>query len=459
MEYTKLMASYAVQLRFEDLPQEVVEQAKLLTLQVIGASLASIQEGQAQRAITMVRDNGGKPESTIWGDGTKVPSEEAAFVNATMADILDWEDCSWTGHPGAGVVPVGLALGELMKASGKDYIAALVAGYEVYQRIAMSVQPSKQMIIRTKTWGLVSWQIYASVISAAKLLNLSKEKIAQALGVANYQVAVPCSKHGVKPRSDVYHYAHGFCARDGITSALIAQSGIDGMYDSLDGDNGYWAMVSDQVDWSWLRMGLGKEYLIMEDLFKHWPANVWIQAPLDALDAMVKEHQIKPDDVVEITVSPDLERMMQHCPEGYPGLLDAEFSIPFCFAAYLLDQNPGPNWYDLQKLKDPKVIELAGRVKGTGPKTTPLDNFSYFWKRSFPETTVTVTLKDKRQFVKTLLYPKGHPRNRMTINEFERRFRRAASFSLKPDKVERLMEKILKLEKEDDVSEITELMF
>jgi 2-methylcitrate dehydratase PrpD len=449
-----------VDLKYEDLPKEVVEQAKLLTLHTLGVSLGSYPIGQAKRAIALVKDQGGKKESTVIGDGTRVPCTNAAFVNGTMADILDWEDCSWTGHPSAGAIPAAFAVAEATNASGKEFIASVVAGYEVYQRIAMAVQPSTERRVKVRSWGLVSWQIYSAVIPAAKLLKLDRDRMAQALGVAYYLVNIPASKHAAASfgKSDVYHYAHGFNARNGVLSALVAKSGIDGMYDSLDGDNGYWALVSDQCDWSWYEKGLGRDYLIMETLFKHWPANMWIQGPLDALDALVKEHKIRSDDVSEITLSPVIDMIMTYRPEGYPALLDAEFSVPFCFASYLLEPDPGPNWYAEEKFRDSRILELASKVKGTGPTVTAYDNFGIFWKGSFPEVTVEITLKNGKKFSKSLRFPKGHPKNRLTYDEYKDRFRRAASFALKPEKIEKAIDRILKLEEVNDMSEIGELM-
>lgn len=457
MDYTRLMAEYTANLKYEDLPGEVVEQVKLLTLQTVGVAIASYPIGQAKRAIAMVKDHGGKREATILVDGTKVPMTEAAFVNATMADILDWEDCSWTGHPSAGAIPVGLAVGEATSASGKDFITAVVAGYEVYQRIAMAVQPSDELRKRRQSWGLVSWQIYSAVIPAAKLLKLSVEKVAQALGVTFYQINVPASQHGLPAvgKSDLYHYAHGFNARNGISSSLIAQSGIDSMYNSLDGPSGVWAQLSDRCDWNWYTR---KDYLIMETLFKHWPSNVWIQSPLDALDTVVKEHRIKPDQIAGITVSPDNKMMMMYWPEGYAGILDAEFSVPFCFASLLLDPEPGPNWYAEERLRDPKILALASMVKAEEPVVTPAGCFSLFQSGSWPETTIKVTLKDGTQLTSAVAFPKGHPRNRLSVDEFRDRFHRAASFALKTEKIEKAMDTILNLEKVRDMSEVAELL-
>jgi 2-methylcitrate dehydratase PrpD len=351
-------------------------------------------------------------------------------------------------------------MGEATKGSGKDYITSVVAGYEVYQRIAMSVQSSPEWMAKVKSWGLVSWQIYSAVIPAAKMLKLSKDKIAQSLGVAIYQTAIPMNKHANPPmgKSDVYHYAHGFNARDGIVSALIAQSGIDGMYDSLDGDDGYWAQVSDKVDWSWYEKGLGEDYLIMETLFKHWPANMWIQGPLDALDALVKENNIKTDDISEITLNPTTGMTMTYSPDGYAGSLDAQFSVPYCFAVYLIDPVPGPGWFADDKFKNPKVLEIASKVKGVGPVVTPFEQFYEFWEGSFPEITVEVSLKDGKKFSKTLRFPKGHPKNRMSRDEIKDRFRLQASVILKPDRVEKAIDAILNLENVTDMSEVGELM-
>jgi len=92
----------------------------------------------------MVQRRGGVAEATVWGsDGRKVPVQEAAFANGTMADIVDWEDCSWTGHPSAGAIPVAMAVAEACRQSGQDYLTAVVAAHGGYQRVAMAAQPSQ----------------------------------------------------------------------------------------------------------------------------------------------------------------------------------------------------------------------------------------------------------------------------------------------------------------------------
>ena len=461
MNYTTTLADYAVKLRYEDLPQEVVEQVKQLTLHVLGVSLAGCQTKQGKDAIALAKDMGGeKKESTIVGDGSKVSCVQAAFANGTLADVLDWEDTSWTGHPSAGVIPAALAVGERVKASGRDYITAVVAGYEVYQRIAMAVQSTGEFR-RKVGFGLTSWQIFASAIPAAKLLRLDEDKMAQAIGIAGALSPIVSRKINPDSRTDVYHYQYGSTSRDGIVSALIAKRGTYIPYDMLDGDTGYWVSVSDKCDWDWMTKGLGKDYLIMEILFKRWPVNAWVQQYLDIVDAIMKEEKVRADDVAEIIVSPSLTQMstrMIHRPEGYLGLVDAEFSIPYCLAAMLLDPEPGPNWFADEKLKDPKILKLASKVRATGLELSPWETFKMWREGKFPEASVEIITNDGGHLSKTTHFPKGHPKNRFTYDEHRDHFRRAASFTLKPDKIEAAMEKILKLEEVADVSEVIELV-
>ena len=152
--YTQQLSEYTANLKFEDLPPEVVERAKMILLQTIGVSLAAKNTAITQKALKMAEEaNGGNGGPTsVWGTGKKMGAINAALALGTMSDALDWEDCSWTGHPAAGVIPCAWLAAEERHMSGKDLITAIVAGYEVYQRIAMAVQPSEERR-KTKGWA------------------------------------------------------------------------------------------------------------------------------------------------------------------------------------------------------------------------------------------------------------------------------------------------------------------
>ena len=112
--YTRRLAEYAVSLDFSDLPEEVVERVKMMTLHTLGVSLAAAPVALSGASIQVAKAvNGGSGGgASVWIGGERLSAASAAFANGTIADILDWEDCAWTGHPSAGVIPAAMAVAE-----------------------------------------------------------------------------------------------------------------------------------------------------------------------------------------------------------------------------------------------------------------------------------------------------------------------------------------------------------
>ena len=131
--YTQELSEYAEKLKYEDIPAEVIERAKMILMQTIGVTLGAKDTPIAAKAIRMADEaNGGEGGPvTLWGKGEKLAAVNAALAMGTMADALDWEDCSWTGHPSAGIIPCAWIAAEERHKSGKDLLTAIVAGYEV----------------------------------------------------------------------------------------------------------------------------------------------------------------------------------------------------------------------------------------------------------------------------------------------------------------------------------------
>ena len=304
MNNSAALSQFAVNLKYEDIPAEVIEMAKKMAIQTIGAALASKEMDFTQSVLDFSKKySSGPADATLMLDGRKTSLLGAVFANSIISDNIDWEDCSWTGHPSAGLVPAALALAEARGKSGKDFLTAIIAGFEVYQRIAMVIQPPRGFKANIG-WGLTSWQIFASCAPAAKMMDLTAEQYEQALGIAAVLMAVPNSLVHFT-MSNIYHYQHGFCAQDGVLSAMLAEHGVDGMTGAFDGENGFGQhhLVSAQ-EIEWYQKDLGTRYLIMDTLLKHWPTNMWVQASLDIMDAFMKEDGITADDIDEIIVDP-----------------------------------------------------------------------------------------------------------------------------------------------------------
>ncbi len=458
--YTQTLSRFTRQLSYEDIPPEVIERAKMIVLQTLGVSLAAKNVPGSRKAIEMARAANGGPGGTTtgWVSGDRLAPANAAFLAGSLSDMLDWEDTSWTGHPAAGIVPCAWIMAEHRKKSGKEFLTAVVLGYEVYQRIACAVQPSLDFQ-RDHGWGLTSWQIFGCIIPAVKLLDLDETAINKAIGLGTAGNTLPTCLHEFT-MSDFYHYEHGLRARDGIVIAQLAEQGIDGFEDALDDPSAFGNLLTDTYDESWYTRDLGTRWLTMTTLLKHWPANMWVQTPVELAYDIVTEHHLSVDEIKEIIVDPPRMSRMDHPPEGgFKSLMHAQFSIPYVISAMLHDPTPGAQWYSAERLRDPVLIDFARRV---APGNSPPDprglGFKLFREGSFLMKTMTIHTFDGRSFTKSMDCHPGHPANMMTREQFQDRFRVQSAPVLSPQRQEEAIRLLCDLEHCPDLSQLSTIL-
>lgn len=457
--YTRTLAEFIADLKYEDIPAEVRERAKLIAIQTIGVGLAAGGTPIGDRAVSIAKSCGyGEPAATLWTDGSKVSMTAAAFAAGTLADALDWEDCSWVGHPSAGIIPVAVIVAEATKKSGKDLITAIVAAYETSQRISMVVQPDLDWDFMNG-WGLTSWQIFPALVPAAKLLDLSPEQINQAFGFGCLCCPIPSNLHHIT-MSDAYHFEHGFRAKDGVLCALAAKAGVDNYMDCFDDTYSWDYHMCPNPKHEWYTKDLGNFWLTCETLLKHWPANMWIQTSLELADILRKKHNIKAQNIEEIILDPPTKYRMFYDSKGYTSLVQAQFSIPFMLATYFLNPDqPGKSWFERSLLTNPELLELAGRVHGGSSKPDePGGCFDMFRKGDYPVKTLTIRTKDGKTYSHSMARHPGHPRNMMTLEQIIDRFYIQASATLNDEKLERAATLLADLENCPDISLLGEFL-
>ena len=455
--YTEQLCEFVQNLNYENIPPEVLERAKLIAIQTIGVALAVNGLPVAEKAASLGKRCGGRGncegDATLWIDGSKTTVPGAAFANSTLADALDWEDCAWTGHPSASLVPVAFACAEAEHKSGKDFLTAIVAAYEAYTRIAMVVQPPADWPSHIKGWGITGWQIFAAVIPAAKLLGLDAEKINQAIGFGVTSCPIPGALHHLT-MSDAYHYEHGFRSMEGVMAAFNAEAGVDNYTDAFDDPWAFENHLTASPDNSWYTKDLGTHWLTMETLLKHWPANMWIQTPLELLDSVMTKNRLTKDDVAEVVIDPPVIARMEFYPEGYNALTQAQFSMPFMLASYICDPTPSCKWLYRER--------LAAKVHG-GP-SEPLfmpQCFKDFQKGKdghHPIMTLTIKTNDGKEYSETMEKHLGHPYNMMSLEQIADRFRIQASASMSSERLEQLLDKLIHVEDCEDIAEISALL-
>jgi 2-methylcitrate dehydratase PrpD len=461
MGATEILASYAANLTYEDLPDPIIEQAKRVTMDTIGCMIGGVTLPLGKTIIEVAKEiGGGIPESTIIGTGTKVSCVAAAYANGALSDVLDWNDMLYVGHPATAAVSGALAMAEKEKASGKQFIEAIVAAYDVYGRIGLCLQPAdeKQQTLWCKG---ATWIPFNSAVSVGKILGLDDVQMATAIGAAGAFAPLGAATKYIETRSDTYHYDHGLTSMVGLLAAMLAHKGLTGMNTLLEGPNGYVALAGgDQSNFDMLDSllaTLGKDYWILQTLFKRWPANLWVQNYLDVLHDLVKKNTIKAEDVEEVNCAPSLGMLMTYRARG---TMDIAFSLAYMLAIALFEPEPGPNWHTDENMHSPKVLEMAKRIKKAegAVEADRQHEFRNYWKGYWMPVQVEVVLKGGRRFMGYATYPKGHASNPLSYEELKKKFVYATSTVLKQNRIVEITATIEKLESISDITELVELL-
>lgn len=455
---TQELATYAVETGFGDYPQEVVERAKVLILDSIGCMFGGCQTNLGEAILTPIRSMGGSEEATIVGGGVKVPTIQAAFVNGTTANALDYDDTLLgIGHPGASIIPAALAIGEWTNASGRDVLNAILIGYDVGDRIGLAIQPTYERL--QNVWGVGTWQTFSAVVAAAKVLNLDLKQTLNAYGVAGATAPLPnTQKWGWAMEERPIHWVKeptGWPCWTGTTAAVLAKHGFIGNNYILDGDNGFWIMAgSDQCDYDKMTDGLGSEYEVINNIaIKPYSSCRWQHATLDCVKQLKEEHGLKAEDVKEVVIH-SFEWVCTHELYGPADMVDAQFCIPYTVTVVLMGLHPGPAWYTDENLESKEILELSKRVS---VELDPELDKAYFDKDQL-SARVEITTKGGETLEEYVEIPRGDPRNPLPDREIEDKFRNQALYSLEEQEVEKAIDVIYDLENLDSVSDLMSLL-
>lgn len=456
-DITKQISKYIVETKYEDIPPAVIERAKNLLLHTVGVSLAALELKQGKDAVTLAKElssGAGEGVATLWGTGIKGSWEAAAMLGGTLADMLDWEDCSWTGHPSAGVIPSAVVAAEALHTSGKDLLTAIVVTYEVYQRIAMAVRGNINGI-----------NIFASVIAIAKLYNLDEKQVNQTLGLAAACSAVPANIHEAT-MSDSLNYLYGFKTESAVTIVKNVLLGIENMEDTFDDPTSYAAHFdSKSYAPEWFTKDLGTEYLLMDIMVKHWPANMYVQTYAELAFVLQSKYQIQPDDIESITLSPAIEFRFYQPDKPYQSLTQAQFNIAYVVAALLYYLERGAIWYKEETLQDERIYELMKKIhadgfcdeKGRRPLHA-MPHLKQLIKGYHPEKTMIIKLKNGNEYKESMFSQPGHPSYMFTREEFQNNFRLETKYVLNTERQEMIIRRIHELEEFDNAGNLIELL-
>lgn len=340
----------------QTLPAAVVEETKLRILDSLATAIAAKGLPVPGVAASLVGENRGK--ATIIGQPHGVPAIDAAWVNATLVNGRSQDDFLYKSHPGAIAVPAALAIAEQEGGSGADFIAAVVAGYEITARVYLG---GPGMLPRFRATGVAG--TIGAAAAASRMLGLDAERTRNALGCA----AVFASGFGAGFLSGTMDVKLnvGMACRNGVSAALLARAGATASDLAFEGEAGFYLAIAGTTEHApAATRELGERYLVGDTVYKEYPVCIFVQTPMTLARELAEHHALRADRIERVAV--------QVCELTYtnPGFtnvapftsaLRARVSARFCVAAALLGK-PIDDHDFYECIDDPDVLALAERI-------------------------------------------------------------------------------------------------
>lgn len=449
MGYTQALSKFVAEISCRDLPAEVVKKTKDTIMDTLGCGIAGcvLAAEEMKPLLEIVRESNGRPESTVFGSGFKTSCLNAVLANGTMVHTVDFDDTHLPSiaHFGACVVPVALAVGEKIGASGADIIAAVVAGYEAGGRIGRSVMPAHYNHWHsTATNGTM-----AAAATAGRLLGLNPEEMEMALGMAADQAAGGryCLDHG-----DFTKSLHpGMAAWKGTLAALLVKKGAAGPKGILEYPTGYCNVYSSEPNLGKITENLGAPYEIMVNDFKAFPSILCSHTPIQAVLEIVRRHDLDPDDVERVTVRRVALPAGQGSNYNPETPLAARLSTQYCLALAIIEKQVTLRQFDWSRIHNPQIRGLMKKVVITDD---PGLNEHFLELPAY----VDIVTRDGKTYHAFSKNPKGSTRNPMTSEELLEKFFSLASFSLEKARAEEVAKVIAHLEEAASIDQLTALL-
>jgi len=448
---TATMSQWAAGVKFQDLSQDAVYQAKRFLLDSVGCALGGYQQHDVTIALEVLDEIAGPGKATVIGTGKQMDAVSASLANGLMIRCMDYNDIYWKQDPShpSDIFPAAMACCERAGGDGRELIVGLVLGHEFEMRLCEAAFPG----IRERGWHHATLTAFVSPIVAARMLRLDWAQMQHAIGISASARATLGAVTAGK-LTMMKNTVDPMATQSGVLAALLAEKGYSGPEHVLDGKEGLTHCFGPEWKLNILTDGLGKSWRITQCGMKAFPTEALTHTPISAVLALVKDNHLKPDDVVKVHIRTtargadilsDPSKYDPHTKET------ADHSLPYVIAAAIAERQVTPLQFTMEKIMDPAIRAQLNKIVVAADSEI---------EKVFPalqRVIVTITTKDGREFIKQLDYPKGDPRNPLTDKEVEEKFGALAGPVMTPEARRKAMDAIWALEKQASVTDLMRL--
>jgi aconitate decarboxylase len=442
--HTRAIAQFISELRYEDIPAEVIGRIKLLILDSLGCALyGSVLEWSRILRATLAKLDVTKA-CCVWGTPELLSAPHAALVNGTLIQSFELDDVHRQGvlHVGAVTLPPLLAVTELRPGlSGRDFLRSAVAGYEIGPRVGKCMGPQH---IGQGWHSGATVGVFSAVSGAAAALRLSGEQAVHALGIAGTQSSgLMAAQYGAM----VKRMHAGRAAQSGLYGALLAEAGFTGIVDVFESPYGGFCSTfsrsNDRFNLDELSWELGRAWEIMRISLKFYSCVGSNHTTLDAIRNLQSKTPFGADDIASIVVHGS-HVTVEHVGWAYKpqGLGSAQLNLPFCVATLLLEGDVFVDQFTDEVVDDKRRLELSKKVSVVhDPSITDRgSNYRHMVR-------VEVHLKNGVKLEQTVEAPRGSESSFASEADIVQKFKKLATHVVSDAKADNVVNLVLGAEK------------
>ena len=390
------------------LPSPVVEKTKHHILDTFAAMISGSRLLPGKKAIDYVKTLGGVKEAAVIGSNIVTAAVNAALANGMLAHADETDDSHAPSltHPGCGIVPAALAMAERERRNGAALLRAVALGYDVGCRLTLSLGPHqfREDGHSTHSFG----PMFGAAAAAGALANLRERQVRHLLSFTAQQASgVSCWMRDGEHIEKAFDFG-GMPARNGVAAATMVASGFTGVEDVFSGERNFFVAYGRKPEPAALVRGLGATYEIMNTNIKRWSVGSPIQAPLDSLHELIREHSIKATDIAKVIVrvahqganTVDNRDMPDICMQHLCAVILIDGTVTFASS------------HDQKRMRDRNVLALRSRIELRGDDALSAAMPSR-------QGIVEITLRDRRTLTHHTTAVRGTAENPMTRAEVD----------------------------------------
>ena len=442
------LSGYMSEARSRMLPDEVTEKAKHHILDTLAAMVSGSELPPGRVALRFARAYGGEKVATVVASKVLCGPIEAALANGILAhsDETDDSHALSAGHPGCAIIPAALALGEQFGVDGTLFLRAVVLGYDIGTRVTMALGADAFKNEGHKSDPSVVG-VFGAAAAAGCITNLNVQQMRWLLDYAAQQSSGIAAWQRDTEHIEKAFVFGGMPARSGVTAAMLVQSGGTGVDDILSGPDNFFLAYAPQSDPAGLIEKLGERYEVTRTNVKKWTVGAPIQAPLDALEILLKRHPFDADQVQQATV-----RVATHLAATVNNRDMPDICLQHMIAVMLIDKTVSfRSAHEKKRMQDPTVLRQRAKVQ-----LIPDDQLQQ--RLPSREAIVEITLSDGTHLTEHVEAVRGTVENPMTRDEIVAKCRDLMAPVLGTAACTKIVETVFRLERAKDIRELRPLL-